>query len=64
MLTDDPEGGGAATARKSGPSTTCTRLPMPVTRSTFEFANVVATVAAACSLPGEKNTVVELTVFG
>ena len=34
---------------------------MPVTRSMVGFANDDATVAAACSLPAEKNTVVEFS---
>src|SRR6201996_609255 len=63
-LTDEPLGGGAPTAEKSGPSTTCTTLPIPVIRSTFGFVRVAATVAAACSLPGEKNTVVDFSALG
>src|SRR5271156_5224076 len=63
-LTDEPVGGGALTEEKFEPSTTSTTCPIPVTRSTLEFANVAATVAAACSLPGEKNTVVDLSELG
>src|ERR1700761_7311681 len=63
-LTDDPVGGGTPTDEKSGPSTTWTTCPIPVTRSSFEFAKVAATVAAACSLPGEKNTVVDFSALG
>jgi hypothetical protein len=63
-LTDEPLGGGALTDEKSGPSTTCTVLPIPLTRSTFGFAKVAATVAAACSLPGENNTVVDFSELG
>src|SRR6202034_2895696 len=57
-LTGDPAGGGVPTEVKSEPSTTCTTCPVPVIRSTLEFANEAATVAAACSLPGEKSTLV------
>src|SRR6201982_3729411 len=63
-LTDEPAGGGALTEEKSGPSTTWTTCPIPVTRSTFGFANDAATVAAAFSLPGEKNTVVDFSELG
>ena len=34
---------------------------MPLTRSMVGLVNDEATVAAACSLPGEKNTVVEFS---
>src|SRR5271154_6512869 len=63
-LTGDPAGGGVATEVKSEPSTTCTTCPVPVIRSTLEFANEAATVAEACSLPGENNTLVVLRGFG
>ena len=63
-LTDEPLGGGALTEEKSEPSTTCTVFPIPVTRWTFGFARVAATVAAACSLPGEKSTVVDFSELG
>ena len=63
-LIDEPAGGGVPTEAKSEPSTTCTTCPIPVIRSTFEFANVAATVAAARSLPREKNTVVVLSDLG
>lgn len=48
-------GRGARTALKSWPSTTWTSWPIPVTRSIFDWPNTAATVAAACSLPGEKH---------
>src|SRR5271166_4566760 len=63
-LTDEPLGGGALNEEKSDPRTTCTTLPIPVTRWTFGFLRVAATVAAACSLPAEKNTVVDLSGSG
>src|ERR1700760_4095565 len=63
-LTGDPAGGGVPTEVKSEPSTTCTTCPVPVIRSTLEFANEAATVAAACSLPGEKSTLVVFSGFG
>src|SRR5271156_1602993 len=63
-LTDEPAGGGALTEKKSGPGTTCTTCPIPGTRSTFGFANAAPAVAAACSLPGEKNTVVDFSELG
>ncbi|BEH79157.1 hypothetical protein YM3MPS_49600 [Mycobacterium pseudoshottsii] len=63
-LTDEPLGGGAVTALKSAPSTTCTTSPIPVTRSTLLLPNAAATVAAACSLPGAKSTVVVCNEFG
>src|ERR1700722_13770256 len=63
-LTGDPAGGGVPTEVKSEPSTTCTTCPVPVIRSTLEFANEAATVAAACSLPGENSTLVVLSGFG
>lgn len=53
-LTVEPLGRGARTALKSWPSTTWTSWPIPVTRSIFDWPNTAATVAAACSLPGEK----------
>ena len=59
--TEEPLGFGGLTEAKSEPSTTCTVLPIPVTRSIVGSANADATVAAACSLPGEKNTVVEVS---
>ena len=64
MLTEEPLGGGEVTVLKSGPSTTWTTDPIPVTRSSVEFPNAAATVAAACSLPGEKNTVVVFSDLG
>src|SRR6185312_11138002 len=64
MLTEEPLGGGVPTELKSGPSTTWITEPIPVTRSTFELPNAAATVAAACSLPGEKNTVVVFSELG
>ncbi len=54
-LTVEPLGRGARTALKSWPSTTWTSWPIPVTRSIFDWPNTAATVAAACSLPGEKH---------
>src|ERR1700753_4226293 len=63
-LTGDPAGGGVRTEVKSEPRTTCTTCPVPVIRSTLELANEAATVAAACSLPGENSTLVVLSGFG
>ncbi|CKQ96526.1 Uncharacterised protein [Mycobacterium tuberculosis] len=60
----EPLGRGARTALKSWPSTTWTSWPIPVTRSIFDWPNTAATVAAACSLPGEKNTVVASSELG
>src|SRR5690242_14519943 len=62
--TSEPLGVGAFTVWKSEPSTTRTTVPMPLTRSIVGLANDDATVAAACSLPGEKNTVVDGNVSG
>src|SRR6478609_7323973 len=59
--TDDPLGEGGLTELKSEPSTTRTTSPIPVTRSMVALWKDDATVAAACSLPGEKNTVVEVS---
>src|SRR5690348_6007660 len=56
--TGEPLDGGELTEWKSLPSTTWTTSPRFVARSMFEFGNAEATVAAACSLPGEKKTVV------
>src|ERR1700744_2286483 len=66
-LTGDPAGGGGRgerTGLTSEPSTPGTTCPVPVIRSTLELANEAATVAAACSLPGEKSTLVVLRGFG
>src|SRR5690349_1894087 len=57
--TVEPLGDGGVTELKSEPSTTRTTSPMPVVRSMVALWKDEATVAAACSLPGEKNTVVE-----
>ena len=59
--TEDPLGFGGLTVAKSEPSTTCTVSPFPLTRSIVGSVNADATVAAASSLPGEKNTVVEFS---
>ena len=64
MVTDEPLGAGEVTAWKSGPRTTWTTSRSPVTRSTLASRNADATVAAACSLPGEKNTVVAVSELG
>src|ERR1700734_4287324 len=63
-LTGDPAGGGLPTEAKSEPSTTCTTCPVPVIRSTLEFANEAPTVAAAPPLPGENSPLVGLSGFG
>ena len=57
----EPLGDGGATELKSDPSTTRIVVPIPDTRSMVGLENDDATVAAACSLPAEKNTVVEFS---
>ena len=59
--TEEPLGFGGLTEAKSDPSTTCTVLPLPLTRSIVGSVNADATVAAASSLPAEKNTVVDVS---
>jgi len=59
--TGEPLGDGGVTEWKSLPSTTRTTSPNPLTRSMVGLMNAEATVAAACSLPGEKKTVVEFS---
>jgi hypothetical protein len=64
ICTDEPVGGGVVTALKSGPRTTCTTSPIPVARWICGSGSAGATVAAACSLPDEKNTVVDESELG
>ena len=57
----EPLEAGVPTEVKSVPRTTRTTSPRPDTCSTWAPGNDDATVAAACSCPAEKNTVVDVT---